>query len=191
MQLRRGRLRRLPLLRRVRAGAAVPVRLRALLHLVRARRPARDPPRRSDVRWRRSRVTNTGEARRGGSVVQLYVGFPASPGEPPESAQGFRQGSSRARQLPARGDDARPRRASQSGARQRTPGSWSPAPIRCASARHRAISPWRRRWRFHESHSPRCDRRRCSKPEVSAALDVVIAALQLVSCRRGRVFCIA
>ena len=83
----RGPARRLPLVRRQAPDAAVPVRLRPLVHDaslrgLAVRRRAGD---RATVSFD---VTNTGTAA-GAEVAQLYVADPRNTGEPPRQLKGF------------------------------------------------------------------------------------------------------
>ena len=95
--LRRGHLRRLPRLRRPRAGGRVPVRLRPVLHHLRLRPGDRDAT--ADGRRGAVRVTNTGD-RDGREVVQVYVSLPGLPRSAARRASSRRSRTCRSR--PAR-----------------------------------------------------------------------------------------
>ena len=100
--LQRGRAGRLPLVRPARDQARLPVRLRPLLHPLRASAtcacgatPAASAPRVTID------VANTG-ARTGIAVPQLYLGLPGAPGriQPPRQLKGFRQRQAARRRRP-------------------------------------------------------------------------------------------
>ncbi len=86
---------RLPVVQHKGHPAAVPVRLRPVLHLVQVPRAAGHAggPGTQDVQVSAT-VTNTGH-RSGADVAQLYVTLPASAGEPPRQLKGFQRVSLR------------------------------------------------------------------------------------------------
>ena len=87
--------RRLPLVRREEHHATVPVRVRAVLHVVRAQQPYGDGGRAQrgagttpTAATASIAVTNTGQ-RAGAAVPQMYIAAPAATGEPPKQLEGF------------------------------------------------------------------------------------------------------
>ena len=151
-QVRRGPLRRLPRLRRPRAGGGLPVRLRPVVHHVRVR-PGEPPPPPTTGIEVRVPVTNTGD-RDGREVVQVYVSLPGSAvRRAPRELKAFASVADRGRR------DRRGRRSSSTATTwpTGTPGSaagwWraasttapsAPPPATCAappSPRSRATTP--------------------------------------------------
>ena len=129
--LRRGDLRRLPLVRPLRPAPAVPVRLRAVLRALPLRRPARGVGAAATDVVATVRVTNSG-GRAGSTVAQAYVGFPRAAGEPPQQLKGYekvraaRRGAARGACVPPEPADlARLRRgARRSRGRRRAATRW-------------------------------------------------------------------
>ena len=103
--LRRGHLRRLPLVRPVPPAAAVPLRLRPVLRATSASTTCACGPTTARV-TATTRVTNTSR-RAGSTVAQAYLSFPRSAGEPPRQLKGYEKvqlasGSQRGRHVPPR-----------------------------------------------------------------------------------------
>ena len=134
-RLRGGRPRRLPLLRDDPPGAALPVRLRALLRRHRLRRRA---GRRG--RGDASTLVNNG-SRRGTEVVQVYVRAPESlVRRPDRELVGFAKVARRRRRPRRRSGWRWAPPPSATGTSTRTRGAPTRVATRCWSARRRATS---------------------------------------------------